>query len=170
MTGPPGYSRPATKWPYSINVQTVPMAFVFKVSHWPARRAVSYSGDSPASLVPVRVGHQAIDDESAYHQNLLRWIAGGDSRKGDAPQFFLSAFMGRHKASTASAVPAADTFQEVVPLDAEASVPLRQANRCSSSHSPQSPNRPDEPERSRNSRPAPSPASGRAATTSHRQP
>ncbi|KAE8756095.1 hypothetical protein FSO04_30800 [Paraburkholderia madseniana] len=53
--------------------------------------AISYTGDSPASLVPI--GHQAIDDESAYHQNLLRWIAGNDSQKGDARQFFQHAFM-----------------------------------------------------------------------------
>jgi hypothetical protein len=54
-------------------------------------QAVSYSGNSPASLVPI--GHQAIDDESAYHQNLLRWIAGDSSQKGDARQFFQHAFM-----------------------------------------------------------------------------
>jgi hypothetical protein len=66
-----------------------------------ASRALAkpYSGDdipgAPAPLEPP-----PINDEEAYHRNLMRWLDGDDAQRGDARQFFWAAFAGSEVVET----------------------------------------------------------------------
>lgn len=55
--------------------------------------AVPYAG-TPDTVLPAQPERHLIDDEEAYHANLTRWLDGDEGQKGDARQFFWSAFAG----------------------------------------------------------------------------